>query len=1164
MEQNAGNFYVGASGFLKDDAYEVIIQLRKKDANKIISNEDCQDKPATIDQEEIAITPNKPVVSVKTTDLPEEEKCKQSTNIDYSPSSSINHSDNNKENLVQKKSKPGMSAYTQTSGPNSPMQRPVLFHLSSSNSTTYMSPPDMILPQLLKQGYSIPYSRSRNKSRYNIESNTSDDWEQLQNSTASKNVIHPSKKVEFRKRKCSDTDEAVCSNSNNKKSDKKRLPETKIKKCRKKRIRKSKKAINESLIKPEYKNTNTGISTIKLGIENKLRNTSNVKAKSTLNPVIKEYVGKLLALNREGVKAVEIATQYCSSVSTPSSSIINVSNNLGNNINSVNQQITLEQIKKMFIQQSTTKCSHKISSEPILHVNADQVTVEKHNKSLSRKAHIGKKKSRPHKVKTVHIPKNVIKYSDNIKQKLVSKNSVRNILENKEGTDIPNIKNCPPSPKPSKPQFTPKKQNFCHKKGTFDVTNKKLKEQPRVTASTDIINVDHSNQNVRNIKQTGLKKFDTKLHIEKSKSCSDDVLIMKEQKPTNTSTQTNTGDDQRFFQLEENKIQNMEKIADLTEKCTKRLTDLAKVLEEVRRNKSNAYSHISSSDSSSESDQNSKRKIVTDNNEMLNATSLKTNEKNSQKIKNTTDYTAVTPACFDDVKLKDVTNNDDFVPILFNIPKPIGIVNKSQYRLTTPSKRCKPPPALSRVNLKSGQENIIPHELSTVPEIESPMSLKYKSISPGSDTKSSIHDNSIHSKKEEPQISYKSKSNKVESVLNPDLVQNNLTKVQSPISKLSEPSKIQMIDMNKFNELMLKPFVSLDDYLKQCNVGPLDEGSNLEDNPKDDLINDEISSLHSDGSLPDVISELLKRNIISEPFKYDSVSNANSTTISSESSISVLALSKIKKNNENDLSKKSADMSNRVVGSIDTSDTLSISSNPDLEIAFKKLGMGWASSTLKKTKERQALSSSSTSTSSTSQTNHIKKLEESLQGNIPVLITDSLSKDLSQLRVSFNNQRNKSSNKSKHVEQQTSLTKSMTVKEFLTNELAKRITFTSNLEGEDTEKYYTSLYSTKIPNESVNITNISEDGKEKGSQEKISRPSSRQRTSTPVQLFRSTTYNSNSSSNNNSNGLFSNIDDLSSVKATSSSLKNHSNTDKEELSIPNYSLNTKQDGSQQK
>ncbi|KAI8430166.1 hypothetical protein MSG28_000539 [Choristoneura fumiferana] len=657
-------------------------------------------------------------------------------------------------------------------------------------------------------------------------------------------------------------------------------------------------------------------------------------------------------------------------------------------------------------------------------------------------------------------------------------------------------------------------------------------------------NETHKNAGLRERSRTLAKKSNTGVSSSSTSPVSkvpSTIIESQTLRPINTSTQTSRtiGDEMNFMKLAEDKLHNMEKIADLTEKCTKRLSNLAKVLEEVRKNKSLAYSQISTSDST-DSDQKSDQAIIAANPEQqLPNLPVHVTGKNLEAAYESLLFGIPKPGYIESPLNTDSenefsnNNNNEATPIT-----PPLITTNVEYRNNNhPKYRTKPPPALLRMHLKRPEENVVPHELSTVIEVDSPLSVKLKNQSSNADNASQSNKHLTETRAEEKNDNLFADKEFQIPLAPSDSGVSNKSNIKILSTDSSEETKLQMMDLNQFNDIMLRPFISLQEYAQEY----YGDNSNLkrESVPTNIGLIEDISSLHSDGSLPDVVAELLKRKLITEPFKFDTASNINSTTVSSESTLSVLALSRVRRNKTK--TKVSANKENLT----ETSDTLSISSNPDLENAFKKLGMGWASSTLKKTKERLALSSSSnTSSSSLSQF----KIKSSNKQDMPTIVTDSVSSvpNLSNKPIP-----ERHSDTSKNAQQQTSLTNSMTVKEFLNKELAKKITFTNKTVRNDSHAEFVSLIETKIPDELKNslhtiIGEISGDSEPSAN-------NNRARTSTPVQIFKSPTYHSSSSSNI-SNGLFSNADDLSSVKLTSTSMRYHSASEKDELTIPNFSL----------
>ncbi|XP_063835096.1 uncharacterized protein LOC135084250 isoform X1 [Ostrinia nubilalis] len=1224
--QEAGKFYIGASGFLRDDAYEVIIQLRKKESAKKDNEKETSKNPQDVlekveetkDQdlvssqsketcsvneipELIEINPNDEIIGQgKQTDkispLPTPSSKKTNDGAPKNTVTQVDVNDNehvssestsepvdktaNSKKYVDKGvyttsqlsyaipshvpktdpiSRPATSTYTQTSI-ESPNQRPVFMHMSSSTSTAYMSPPEMILPKYLKQGYNTRAEKLQGKNE-NCKN---------ENCRSKRCKCH---KTSAPCRKTGSAHKILTTPPNTARyeDDSSDIwvheldpPVQRIhsRKCHKfdtnNRQGHSKTKINVPI--PKHSSHNV-VMRVTSSTASTFRNKNSKIHKSDLNPVIKKYINRLLELNRDGIKAIEVANQECSSVTTPGSSIVEVPTNINDKKLDIQHKISLEQIKNDLKQ--------KILEEYVKESTCNN-SVQTLGSNLKPRSSLYKlpKKRSVHKVKSLNISKRLIntKKSNESKTKC---SATRNMKSNPSTSSPSSAREVfkKPDSLPNKTKSRSKSSPTPRQYPNFEFPQKSSKVDSQDSTPTDIAvetNRSGNRNKVQHINRNQSKSSELILPFNKSSTTSPESETNMRKRPksdevaANISTQTSQDLDGEInlMKLAEDKLQNMEKIADLTEKCTKRLSNLAKVLEEVRRNKSLAYSQISTSDTASDSEQKPAKSSYD---------SKQFDSKPELPDKIDPKFSSLSSENHDS---KDLSDTSEYIPFLTNIPKPTEFkypaqpipenhtnikpkpLGNSKIDNLVGKNRGKPPPALSRIHLKNGQD-IVPHELSTVVEVDSPMSVKLKNQSSRNNTNYDVPDSSFNNN-----VSKSQKENEelvtipidTEYQVNPDLLQSNNMNVNVPKQSIkrisstdsSDDSKAQMMDLKQFNELMLKPFISIQEFAKQCDIGALDDGSNLEDNPKDDLINDEMSSLHSDGSLPDVIAELLKRNIITEPFKFDTV---NSTTVSSESTLSVLALSKVRKEK-----KKSSVVFQNKENVSETSDSLSISSNPDLENAFKKLGMGWASSTLKKTKERLALSSSSNTSSSSLSQFKLKGLNNQ---DIPALVTDSMS---SATKISKRPQQDKHTSEiSKNAEQQTSFMNSMTVKEFLTNELAKKITFTNKSHRNDTEEEFVSLFETKMPEE---MKHLSQTIREERSMDSLPSGHNRARTSTPVQLFKSMTYHSSSSSNM-SNGLFSNADDLSSVKVTSNSIRNHSTSDKDDLTIPNCSLKRK-------
>ncbi|XP_048005656.1 uncharacterized protein LOC125241298 isoform X1 [Leguminivora glycinivorella] len=993
--------------------------------------------------------------------------------------------------------RPATSACTQTTlSPANP--RPVYIHMSSSTSTAYMSPPEVVLPHFFKRG-DKPCRKPRRPTR-NIDKQPERNYMHQNHHCKSYSKIFEKKLTEPTIERLNFHADTYRANNvpafnyvENNFSERNTRGVSEM--CCKRHTRK---------MKPKQiptKQTMSACNTKNSDKRSKRNRTSKLSSKSYLSPMIKQYIHKLLSLNREGIKAIQIMTQECSSVNTPASSIINVPTNFSSN-NCQRRHLVLgnrvwEEFESILRQQV------------ILHNNAahtmftrsQNATKSRNGKLNNIKPTRNAKNKKVHKVKSLNISKKIIVKTRDESTKTKIDNCKKKLLTNVAT---------------SEEDSTPSDHGIYY--GEPSDKSNVLK-----TCTT------RTEKNKRHIHESGREVFSSEQPKASSSSNSSDNIPSK---PMNISTQTGCTVDGEinFIKLAEGKLQNMEKIADLTEKCTKRLSNLAKVLEEVRKNKSLAYSQVSTADTTSDSDQKSDNLVSAENNDLKIPLNIYREEivKNSKDI-DSTDYESLISGVpntgninIAEDKKTDLyeTSNSECIS-----QSTSSVSTNGDCRENNNTKcRNRPPPALLRMNLKRPQDHVVPHELSTVIEVDSPLSAKFKQQSPINTNRSTT--NLADSKKDE-----KGLLDHPEMGLN--IVNKSSNEKYKGTNDSPEDSKLQMMDLNQFNEIMLKPFVSLQEYARDHYE--MSTHTNRQNLSKDIGITDDISSLHSDGSLPDVVAELLKRKLITEPFRFDTASNMNSTTLSSESTLSILALSKVGK----DKSKSRLISNKENMG--ETSDSLSISSNPDLENAFKRLGMGWASSTLKKTKERLALSSSSNTSSSSLSQIKFKTKQDEPAADAVWSVSNISKKPALKRRLDV----------SKNAEQQTSPTNNMTVKEFLTKELAKKITFTDKSNRNDTNQEFVSLFETKLPEDFKNSSKILLDDNSVDSVP--SGNNNRARTSTPVKLFKSVTYHSSSSSNM-SNGLFSNADELSSVKLTPASARQHSASDKDELTIPNCSL----------
>ncbi|KAJ2943894.1 hypothetical protein O0L34_g8218 [Tuta absoluta] len=1154
----AGKFFIGATGFLKNDAYEVVIKLRKTDSTKDVTKEtvskETQSESTKTESEETTrtisseIKPNEHTAEVgvgeqmiNIVDLNSKVSVVSSTHlVDRGVDVPFEGPFAYRKESSEKE--PGTSVSVQTSlhSPEIRYQR-----MSSSTSTAYLSPPDVILPKYLnRDNYNEKYAYYEQRNPKLFILNHEPRMTPRKTSPKSKESRSPSGKNVQRSKNLTtppNTARSCVSDYSRTSSRKKRsgpgasVPKTvKYKICQKGRIsktclksntRKAKRASSTNLAAPPPSLQNTNI-------QQNVRSSRSNTAAHEVNPIVKWYVDKLLNMNKAGLRAVEVLNQDCSSVTTPGSSVIDDYNNYNRHHSDAKPNISLEQLKQLIAKHIMKQCADHLEEL------GNQSEIGDMGLKACKPFFRYPKKRSIHKVKSLNISRSFTARKSSTTQKPKTPSS------------------CPTSVTSSKVDYS---KDFATKqkhRSKSSPTPRRPDPYPEVKHSNSVESINNKSTNLTDFKKSKSSVPKSLKSVVEMNASSPQVpeppaisrntassdSIQQAFVPLNTATQTsrNIDEDIHYIKMAEDKLQNMEKIADLTEQCTQRLSNLAKVLDEVRKNKlSYSHSHVSesASDTDQVSGQNSDTKApVISYEPIIEVKEKETLGQSPPKSVSSprTPTRSISPSRFSqqvDIKETDAKTKIEEIPPTKRAPKPkspdsiaktyklrspnntnVRIEhNQLPYKVRSPNiltictehnqlkTRAKPPPALMRRCLKRTQEYVVPHELSTVVEVDSPISTRHKnhsskhSIKP-SETSSSESDKERKSN-DDGSAAEKKKDDS-------DLLQtNNSTSNNQEKSSddAAESSKVQMMDLKKFNDIMLKPFISIQEYAKQCNMSKLEEGSNIETLLKGDVINDELSSLHSD------------------------------------------ALSKVRRGIKK-TSGPNADKENVEA----TSDSISNSSNPDLENAFKKLGMGWASSTLKKTKEHLALSSSSTNTSSSSLTQF--KLKNIRMKEFPALVTDSMSSirngTNASSRTNGNAPAKKPTNDIKSAGQQTSLSNSLTVKQFLTKELAKRITFGDNSRNNETEEEFVSLCETKMPEEMQRAT-------KHGDRSVDSNP--RARTSTPVQLYKSMAYNSSTSSNM-SNGLFSNADDLSSVKGTSNSMKNHSTSEKDDLTIPNFSL----------
>ena len=479
-----GKFFIDSTGLLNNNAYEVVIQLRKKDkapqekvpdentvVNKNVKEQlgkeinhegNEKNQPASREPDVHNVTPaseedNRNVSSyrndidkqsTKTPPQPDpsttntfskepnvlynNEKYQIETNTDGSDVYVVQPTSENKKDICEKVAdhtssegpkvdhlpRPSTTTYTQTTL-SSPIHRPVFIHMSSSTSTAYMSPPEMILPkflrcdtpeaetydpiraiELIRKEYreeitdcscrKCVSTKKEGANRVNCARNKYENKRFVTPPNTAKNSPERQQAHDVPKDRnipCKRTaiDKPTCAHHNRGKGDHVKGHCHKNKRC------------------SSCRNAKTPV-----GVDMSSGNRHNIPSSgrdkkpkpSRLNPIVRDYVNKLLALNREGLKAVEVADQECSSVGTPGSSIINVPFNVDERKSSVMNTISLEQIKNIIKRQIVDE---QLTQNSFVH------SVANNKKNLKNSSSRSFRKKPVHKVKSLNISKNFLK-----------------------------------------------------------------------------------------------------------------------------------------------------------------------------------------------------------------------------------------------------------------------------------------------------------------------------------------------------------------------------------------------------------------------------------------------------------------------------------------------------------------------------------------------------------------------------------------------------------------------------------------------------------------------------------------------------------------------------------------------------------------------------------
>lgn len=612
-----------------------------------------------------------------------------------------------------------------------------------------------------------------------------------------------------------------------------------------------------------------------------------------------------------------------------------------------------------------------------------------------------------------------------------------------------------------------------------------------------------------------------------------------------------------------------EKYVQLSAECSERINNLSQMLEQIRKDKQATLS----SSSSPLSDQKQPLETSSDNMDIGYVPLLAgipkppNNDINNVIITSGTWEYHVPP-----LGIKEVSNvdSDDCL-----------CLESFDNSCESPEKRPKPPVALRRHPMMRNidAKPCSPHELSTIAEVDTPITNRNNSaqsrlieLSPSS-VKS--NKNALDKDKNQlPCVYYDYTGSPKNFKIKKDL--KILPKVNYEGGGLKMNSTNGIAKPCVEMEVILQPFLSFQDYVKRSSedVIDLEVGDNLGDSTLKANENGDSYSLSSDDTLPDIIPEMIKRNLMRKPDNSSSNCSVENSTSSSPVNLSPPVAIPLKSSPtkprrrrtelETAINKNLQSISGIQAFADTSNSSISERSTSELEKALRSMGIGWGVSTLKKTKETNALSSSSSSMPKEKSQPH-KSPSGSLQKSKDMLaelanmsgtsvglstlleelnITDDLvykaNSSANASRISLNNELEVLLHRIEAVRS------AIRPKQKTAKSSEKK---TVQLPKEDDQN--SGRRSLKGGNPSFKVNLFSEEASLSGLQG--SRDKTHHRTSTPV-LVKSLSHSSSttSSSHRVSNGLFGMESDLSSVKNMSN--VDVSAAERDTLCVPNMSL----------
>lgn len=418
------------------------------------------------------------------------------------------------------------------------------------------------------------------------------------------------------------------------------------------------------------------------------------------------------------------------------------------------------------------------------------------------------------------------------------------------------------------------------------------------------------------------------------------------------------------------------------------------------------------------------------------------------------------PNTLEDPNKQALYHQKDFQPMLSDIPRfPFRVADvvpgEEQLAEKTKEKPIKPPPtALTRYSPQMEEEEA--HELSTITEVDTPATSRLNATlsnePSGTQTKNGNDLDALLPYNRFPAFQEYRKAHNLDSASTHSSI-NNLTTLES-LSLIENLQKLLEMNTTQKNELDYKTFRALSqslnataadgsrinltyaqfpshsEYAKSVS-GLLDsqtvdgiQSSAVSESfgtQKDDQAGEDTSN----SSLPDIVSELKSRNLLRRPFEMDSDEEGTDENI-----LKVKKL--VPKGGNPNLS-------------YTNSATQQKSSNESLIHELERMGIQWASTMIKKTKEANTGSTSSTSTASLEES---KDMRHSLKKTLSLPKTNTSRNDQSKLDGSVESslrcrQGNLLLSENTHTDLETNA-KPINLKQFLARELLKHSSSSSS------------------------------------------------------------------------------------------------------------------------